>query len=198
MCRTANLYDINGLGQLKDGRGNICPTTIILPTLAMEAERDTEKFFSLLEQKIHEAKDSLIERFEYICSQPMESARFMYENNVMAGYKPEEGLRSALKHGTLAIGMLGMAEALQLLIGCNHTKPEGMLLAKRICQLYKDKCTEFKNKYRNTLELINKLSVNIKTDNDKIRLLELINNLKYYVSAIEPQESIDWYNKNYK
>ena len=57
---------------------------------------------------------------------------------------------------------------------------------------------EFKNKYRNTLEQINKLSVNIKTDNDKIRLLELINNLKYYVSAIEPQESIDWYNKNYK
>ena len=58
--------------------------------------------------------------------------------------------------------------------------------------------TEFKNKYRNTLEQINKLSVNIKTDNDKIRLLELINNLKYYVSAIEPQESINWYNKNYK
>ena len=58
--------------------------------------------------------------------------------------------------------------------------------------------TEFKTKYRNTLEQINKLSVNIKTDNDKIRLLELINNLKYYVSAIEPQESIDWYNKNYK
>lgn len=58
--------------------------------------------------------------------------------------------------------------------------------------------TEFKNKYRNTLEQINKLSVNIRTDNDKIRLLELINNLKYYVSAIEPQESIDWYNKNYK
>lgn len=36
-CRTANGYDINGLGQLKDGRGNICPTTIILPTIAMEA-----------------------------------------------------------------------------------------------------------------------------------------------------------------
>lgn len=58
--------------------------------------------------------------------------------------------------------------------------------------------TEFKNKYCNTLEQINKLSVNIKTDNDKIRLLELINNLKYYVSVIEPQESIDWYNKMYK
>ena len=38
MCRTANGMDINGLGQLKDGRGNICPVTIILPTLAMKAK----------------------------------------------------------------------------------------------------------------------------------------------------------------
>ena len=38
MCRTANGYDINGFGQLKDGRGNICPVTIILPTIAMEAK----------------------------------------------------------------------------------------------------------------------------------------------------------------
>ena len=37
MCRTANGWDVNGFGQLKDGRGNICPVTIIMPTLAMEA-----------------------------------------------------------------------------------------------------------------------------------------------------------------
>ena len=55
--------------------------------------------------------------------------------------------------------------------------------------------TTFKNKYRDTLEQINKLSVNLRNDNDKIILLGLINNLKYYASAIEPQESIDYYNK---
>jgi hypothetical protein len=54
---------------------------------------------------------------------------------------------------------------------------------------------DFKNNYQNTLRQINELSVNIKNDNDKIRLLGLINNLKYYASAIEPQESIDWFNK---
>lgn len=63
-----------------------------------------DMFMYLLDQKIHEAKDMLIERFEYICSQDPASARFMYENNVMAGYVPEEGIRSALKHGTLAVG----------------------------------------------------------------------------------------------
>lgn len=60
------------------------------------------------------------------------------------------------------------------------------------------KNNEFKNNYQNTLEQINYLSANIRNDDDKIRLLGLINNLKYYANAIEPQESIDWYNKNYK
>ena len=65
-CRTSNGYDINGFGQLKDGRGNICPVTIIMPTLAMEATKDVDKFMLLLDLKIHEAKDMLLERFEWI------------------------------------------------------------------------------------------------------------------------------------
>lgn len=156
-CRTANGWDINGFGQLKDGRGNICPVTIIMPTLAMEAkawvdeqekfgnhEDITEAFMFILDKKIHEAKDMLIERFNWICSQSPDSAKFMYENHTMAGYVPEEGIRSALKHGTLAIGQLGLAETLQILIGCDHTTPEGMELAKRIEQLFKTRCAEFK------------------------------------------------------
>ena len=112
-CRTANGFDINGFGQLKDGRGNICPVTIILPTLAMQAvemykahigEDAVENFFSILDDKIHEAKDMLIERFDWICSQDPSSAQFMYENRLMEGYIPEEGIKSALKHGTLAVG----------------------------------------------------------------------------------------------
>lgn len=130
-CRTYNGYDINGLEQLKDGRGNICPVTIILPTLAMEIKTDmidkygievvnenkshvADNFIGYLDKKIHEAKDMLIERFEYICKQSSDSAKFMYENNVMAGYVPEEGIRSALKHGTLALGQIGLAETLQI------------------------------------------------------------------------------------
>ena len=147
-CRTANGMDINGFGQLKDGRGNICPVTIILPTLAMEANGDVDEFMSLLDQKIHEAKDMLLERFEWICAQPPESAKFMYENGTMAGYIPEEGIRSALKHGTIVIGQLGLAECLQVLIGKDHTTPEGMELAKKIEQLFKDRCAFFKQEYK--------------------------------------------------
>ncbi len=156
-CRTANGIDINaepGVNpQMKDGRGNICPVTIIMPTLAMEVEgeighKNLDQFMELLDKKIHEAKDQLIERFEYICSQSPDSAKFMYENGTMLGYKPEEGIRSALKHGTIVIGQLGLAETLQILIGCDHTTNEGMLLAKKIEQLFKDRCAEFKKEYK--------------------------------------------------
>lgn len=157
-CRTANGWDINGFGQMKDGRGNICPVTIIMPTLAMGAKERTiyakntkeaiiDSFLDLLDTKIHEAKDMLIERFDWICSQSPDAAKFMYENNVMAGYVPEEGIRSALKHGTLAIGQIGLAETLQILIGKDQTTEEGMRIAKRIEKLFKDRCDEFKKKY---------------------------------------------------
>lgn len=155
-CRTANGFDINGLGQLKDGRGNICPVTIIMPTLAMVAKDEANKnntnivdeFFKILDKKIHEAKDMLIERFNYICSQSPNSAKFMWENNVMAGYVPSEGIRSALKHGTLALGQLGLSETLYILIGCDHTTGKGMELAKRIEGLFKQRCAEFKEEYK--------------------------------------------------
>ena len=168
-CRTANGWDVNGMGQKKDGRGNICPVTIIMPTLAMIAKEKTNslpaykklddnneekikenirQFIFLLDKKIYEAKDQLIERFNYICDQSPDSAKFMYENGVMAGYIPEEGIRSALKHGTLAIGQIGLAETLQILIGCDHTTEKGMELAKRIEKLFKDRCAEFKEQYK--------------------------------------------------
>lgn len=165
-CRTANGFDINGFGQLKDGRGNICPVTIIMPTLAMEAKEEfengleysnegmvshngnlTDLFLQVLDTKIHEAKDMLLERFEWICSQSPDSAKFMYENGVMEGYDGQNIL-SALKHGTLAIGQLGLAETLQILIGCDHTNEKGMELAKQIEQLFKDRCVEFKEQYK--------------------------------------------------
>lgn len=134
----------------KDGRGNLAPTTIILPTVAMEVKESlkegedlVEKFMIILDKLIHEAKDSLIERFTLMCSQDNRSARYMYENNTMYGYDGES-ISSALKHGTLVIGQIGLAETLQILIGCDHTNPEGMKLAKRIESLYNERCKEFK------------------------------------------------------
>lgn len=187
-CRTVNARDINFDGFEKniksiiqdskpfdlefvssvqrDGRGNICPVTIILPTLAMMAREELglinddgslkydisevsldvllKTFFDILDAKLQDARDMLVERFNLISSQSAKSAKFMYENRTMCGYIEDEGIVSALKHGTLAIGELGLAECLQVLIGCDHTSIAGMKLAKQIEQLYSDRCNEFK------------------------------------------------------
>ena len=163
-CRTYNGFDMNGFGQMKDGRGNIAPVTIILPTIAKEASDDiiynvgdmfanqeeldecvVERFMELLDEAIHDARDILIERYQHICSQSPESATFMYENGTMRGYVSEEGIRSALKHGTLAIGQIGLAETLQILIGCNQLDPKGLELGQRIEKLFNERCAEFKH-----------------------------------------------------
>ena len=172
-CRTYNGYDINcdsnyffdifrkiaETGKVqdnwmlsanqKDGRGNICPVTIIMPTLAMMAKESgskdvVETFMKLLDKKIHEAREMLLERFTLICSQNSKSAPFMWTNNTMVGYIPEEGPVSAMKHGTLAIGQIGLAETLQILIGCDQTEAQGLELGKRIEKLFNDRCAEFK------------------------------------------------------
>ena len=93
-----------------------------MPTLAMEAVEEynyrKEKgvlnegvdayhiFMALLDQKITEARDMLIERYRWICQQNPASAKFMYENGLMAGYDGET-IESAMKHGTLVIGQVG-------------------------------------------------------------------------------------------
>lgn len=178
MCRTYNGYDANAdadyfyklfvhiaedmpehlednwllSANQKDGRGNICPVTIILPKLAMMAKEKSEKtgkpiideFISILKKKIQEAHDMLIERFTLICGQSPKSAAFMYGNNTMVGYIPEEGIASALKHGTIVIGQLGLAEALQILVGCDQTTPHGMALAKQIESIFNIMCADYK------------------------------------------------------
>lgn len=183
-CRTINGLDINALdnfknnvyhfinlefdqiddvfsGVQKDGRGNICPVTIILPTLALMAkqkiEKKTEKiaddeifdeFIKILDKKIFEAKDTLLERFNHIASQSWESGKFMYQNHTMSGYHEDEGIISALKHGTIVIGQLGLAEALQIMFKFDHTDAKGMEYAKKIEQLFLDRTSEFKKEYK--------------------------------------------------
>lgn len=103
-----------------------------------------DNFMRYLDKKIHEAKDMLLERFERMASQDPKSASFMWENNTMFGYHANEGIVSALRHGTLAVGQLGLAECLQILIGTDQTTEAGMNLAKEIEAMFNRRCAEFK------------------------------------------------------
>lgn len=164
-CRTYSSWDINAPDEahshIKDGRGNIAPATVILPTLAMEAKKKALKddkaefvvdyFMDILDKAIGDCKDELLERFDWICSQSPASADFMYRNQTFFSYGKEfeeEGIRGVLKHGTLAIGQLGIAECLQILVGCDHTEAKGMELAKKIEQMFMEKCKAYKEHYK--------------------------------------------------
>lgn len=100
-----------------------------------------------LDKKIHEAKDMLIERNDYICKQSESAGKFMWENDTMFGYDHSGDISSAIQHGTLAIGQISLAETLQILIGKDQTTEEGMNLAIKIEKLFNKRCDEFKHEY---------------------------------------------------
>lgn len=159
-------------------------------------------FLKCLDKRIYEAKDSLIERFEWICNQNPNSAKFMYENGLMAGYVPEEGIRSALKHGTLAIGQLGLAETLQILVGCNHTTPRGMEVAKQIEGLFKQRCAEFKEQYKLNFGVYYTPAENLcykamKRFQNKYGIIEKVSDHDYFTNSMHVPvwEQVDMFTK---
>lgn len=159
-------------GNQKDGRGNIAPNTIVMPFYAMEAKKKAERaghpeyimdyFLDILDTAISNCRDELIDRFNWIAAQPKSVSKYMHcENHTMLGWDEAEGLRSVMKHGTLAIGQLGLAETLQILIGTDQTTDEGMEAAIRIEELFNKRCAEFKEHYRyleiSERQLLNKM-----------------------------------------
>ena len=128
-CRTLIGYDRHGLGYIRQGRGNNVPNTIILPKLGIEfgiclgkrIEPDLDGFWNAFEETLKLTEKGLLERFEIMAKQSPKAAPFMYQNNTIQGAREcEEDVYNALKHNTLAIGYLGIAEMCQALFGKNH------------------------------------------------------------------------------
>lgn len=128
-CRTLIGYDRHGLGYIRQGRGNNVPNTIILPKLGIEfgiclgkrSEPDLDGFWKAFEETLRLTERGLLERFEIMVRQSPKSAPFMYQNNTIQDARNcEKDVFNALKHNTLAIGYLGVAEMCQALFGKNH------------------------------------------------------------------------------
>ena len=98
-------------------------------------------------------------------------------------------IESAMKHGTLVIGQLGLAETLQILIGKNHTTPEGMELAKRIEQLFKDRCAQFKQELHLNIGVYYTPAENLcytamKKFRDKYGVIEKVSDRDYFTNSM--------------
>jgi ribonucleoside-triphosphate reductase len=130
-CRTALGYDRFSKSYNRTGRGNLVPNTMILPKLGIEygiclgerTEPDLKGFWSAFEDLLMLCEQGLLERFDIMVNQPPEAAPFMYQNGTMKD--AQECVMSnyeALKHGTLAMGYIGIAEMCQALFGKNHAE----------------------------------------------------------------------------
>ena len=130
-CRTLVGYDRHGLGYIRQGRGNNVPNTIILPKLGIEygiclgkrEEADLDGFWNAFEDALRICEKGLLERYEIIKKQSPKSAPFMYQNNTIKDAREcDETVENAVKHNTLAMGYIGIAEMCQALFGKNHAQ----------------------------------------------------------------------------
>lgn len=130
-CRTMISYDRHGLGYIRQGRGNNVPNTIILPKLGIDYgiclgkrdKADLKGFWKALDETLRLTEKTLLVRYNLMIKQSPKAAPFMYNNGTIAGADDcKATVENALKHGSLAIGILGMAEMCTALFGKNHAE----------------------------------------------------------------------------
>ena len=155
-CRTRVMADVTDPNnQTTGGRGNLSFTTINLPRIGIKhgiclKERDKadmEGFYKELGEMMELVRDQLYERFEIQCNKRCYNFPFLIEQGVWAGgenLKPTDRMRKILKHGTLTIGFIGLAETLKALIGEHHGESEeAQKLGLEIISFMRNKCNEF-------------------------------------------------------
>lgn len=121
-CRTRTLSNINGK-ECVTGRGNLSFTTINLAKIAIESDKDISLFFEKLDNYIKIATEQLYERYKFQCSKKAKNFKFLMRQGVWMDSEKlsdEDTLESVLKHGTLSVGFVALAEALVALTGKHH------------------------------------------------------------------------------
>ena len=123
-CRTrviGNVYDPTR--EVCNRRGNLSFTSINLPRLAIETHGDVERFFKLLDERIDLVIGQLNERFEIQARKRVKNFPFLMGEHVWMDSEKlgwDDEVREVLKHGTLSIGFIGLAETLKALLGKHH------------------------------------------------------------------------------
>ena len=127
-CRTrvmSNMYDPTR--EISNGRGNLSFTSINLPRIAIEANKNIDWFYQELDRKIDLVIEQLLERFEIQAKKKVHNYPFLMGEGVWIDSDKldiNDEVREVLKHGTLSVGFIGLAETLKALIGYHHGESE--------------------------------------------------------------------------
>ena len=127
-CRTrvmGNVYDPSR--EIVGGRGNLSFTSINLPRIALRVNKQTDVFFRDLEREIRLCRDQLLERLEIQSQKRVKNYPFLMGQGIWIDSNRlgvDEEVREVLKHGTLSVGFIGLAETLKALTGKHHGESE--------------------------------------------------------------------------
>ena len=198
-CRTrviANVYDPSK--EIVTGRGNLSFTSINLPRIALklmnvvdEKER-IKKFYENLDYLIDLCANQLLERFE------IQQNKYVYNFPFLMGQKiwldsdklhRDDKVSEVIKHGTLTIGFIGLAETLKALIGKHHGESEvAQQLGLEIIGHMREKIDRYSKKYKLNFSLIATPAEGlsgrfVKMDRELFGEIEGITNHKFYTNS---------------
>ena len=192
-CRTrvmGNVYDKTR--EVTCGRGNLSFTSINLPRLGIEANGDVEKFFEMLDEKIDLVIDQLKERFEIQANKRVYNYPFLMGQHVWLDsdrLKNTDKVGEILKHGTLTMGFIGLAECLKALIGKHHGESEeARELGLKIVGHMRERMNEQSQKDKLNFTLIATPAEGlagrfVKIDKKRYGIIEGVTDREYYTNS---------------
>ena len=192
-CRTrvmGNVYDPDR--EISNGRGNLSFTSINLPRIAIEANKNIDWFFKELDNKIDLVKDQLLERFEIQAKKKVHNYPFLMGEGVWIDSDKldiNDEVREVLKHGTLSIGFIGLAETLKALIGYHHGESEvAQNLGLDIIAHMRHRVDEFSKQYGLNFSVIGTPAEGlsgrfVRMDKEKFGIIEGVTDRDYYTNS---------------
>ncbi len=192
-CRTrviGNVYDKTR--EISNGRGNLSFTSINLPRIAIKANHNIDQFFTELDRLITLVIDQLFDRFEIQARKHVYNYPFLMGEGVWLDSEKlswNDEVREVLKHGTLSIGFIGLAEALKCLIGAHHGESEhAQNLGLEIIAHMRARCDEASQKTGMNVTLLATPAEGlsgrfVRIDREKYGVIEGVTDREYYTNS---------------
>ena len=150
-CRTRVMANVNG-PEISEGRGNLSFTTINLPRVAIKSGTNIDKFFKELDKILDLSVRQLFHRFTVqaglkVKDMPFLMGQGLYINS--KGLEPNDTIGDLIKHGTLSVGFIGLAETLKALLGKHHGESEdAQALGLQIVEFMRNKMDQATDEYK--------------------------------------------------
>lgn len=191
-CRTRVMGNIDKTKEITTGRGNLSFTSVNLPRLGIKHKGDLKAFYKDLDEKLDLVKDQLLERFKIQCSKKVYNFPFLMGQHIWLDSDKlswNDTIEKVIRHGTLTIGFIGLAECLKALIGQHHGESdEAQALGLEIIGHMRAKTDEYTKKYNLNFSLIATPAEGlsgrfVKIDKQKFGIIPGVTDRDYYTNS---------------